>query len=229
MLKLAAPNAPEQMSPSKLFRAPDGKMRVDAGNVSTIADPAAQKMMILDHVKKEFKIVPIPQAPAAAPFQAPGMPPMPMPGGAAPLQPPKVEELGKGFIEGHEVEGKRYTFQPPPPPQPPQMPQKPQMPQIPGAPALQKPALPGMPQPPQAPAPPVPPPPPTVSEVWTSTKLKLPVLTKTEGPFGKQVCQCKYSEMPPPPHLFQVPPDYKMVTPPPPTPPAMPKAPAFPK
>ncbi len=223
VMKLDAPKAPELPSPTKVFRAPDGKMRVDAGNVSTIADPATNKMMILDHVKKEVKVVPIPEIPAAAPFQVPGLPAMPMPPGAAPLPPPKVEELGKGFIEGHEVEGKKFTFQPPAPPQPPQMPQMPQPP------ALQKPAMPGIPQPPQAPAPPAPPPPPTVSEVWTSTKLKLPVLTKTQGPFGQQVCQCKYTEAPPPPHLFQVPPDYKMVTPAPPAPPAMPKAPAFPK
>ena len=226
MMKLTAPNAPQTQSPMQMFRAPDGKMRVDAGQISTISDPATQKMMILDHVKKEMKVVPIPEVPAAAPpFQLPGIPAMQMPPAAMP-QPPKVEDLGKAFIDGHEVEGKKFTFQPPPPPQPPQapqLPQKPQMPQMPQISGMQKPALPGMPQPPQAPAPPVPPPPPTVTEVWTSTKLKLPVLTKTDGPFGQQMCQCKLSEMPPPPHLFQPPPDYKLVTPAPPAPPQMPK------
>ena len=208
-MKLAAPNAPEQPSPSKLFRAPDGKMRVDTGNISTIADPSAKKMMILDHLKKEVKVVPMPEVPAGLPFPPPGLPGLPTPPGGPP-QPPKVEELGKGFIEGHEVEGRRFTFQPPPPPQPPKPPQLPQSPQMP---SLQKPAIPGMPQPPQSPAPPPMPPPPTISEVWTSTKLKLPVLTKTQGPFGQQICQCKYSEAPPPPHLFQIPPDYKVATP----------------
>src|SRR2546423_4191528 len=162
-MKLAAPNLKERQSASKLFRAPDGKMRMDAGDVSTIADPAAKKMMILDHLKKEVKVIPMPDAPAGLPFPPPQMPGMPTPPGGPP-QPPKVEELGKGFIEGHEVEGKRFTFQPPPPPQPPQMP---------APPALQKPALPGMPQPPQVPPPPTPPPPPpppTVSEVGTSIK-----------------------------------------------------------
>jgi hypothetical protein len=107
-----------------------------------------------------------------------------------------VEDLGKGFIEGHEVEGKKYTFQPPKPPDMPKLPE------------LAKPAMPGMPAPPQAPPAPKMP---TVAEVWTSTKTKMPVLTKVTGPFGQQVCHCKPGpESEPHPAVFQVPPDYKL-------------------
>ena len=37
-----------------------------------------------------------------------------MPAGIAPPAPPRVQDLGKSMIEGHEVEGKRYTLPPPP-------------------------------------------------------------------------------------------------------------------
>lgn len=196
-MQLAQPGALPQQSPSKMFRSADGKMRVDTGNTSVITDPAAQKALVLDHLKKEAHMVPIPQAP-----QMPQMPAMP---GGIPKEMPKpadVEDLGKGFIEGHEVEGKKFTFNPP---KPPEMPKPPELPKV---------AIPGMPAPPQAPQlPQAPPPPqmPTVAEVWTSTKTKMPVLTKITGPFGQQVCHCKPGpETEPHPAVFQVPPDYKL-------------------
>jgi hypothetical protein len=192
--QLAHPGAPPQQSPSQMFRSADGKTRVDTGNTSVITDPASQKALVLDHAKKEARMVPIPQAP-----QGPQMPALP---GGLPAGMPKaphVEDLGKGMIEGHEVEGKKYTFQPPEQPKPPDIPKPP---------GLAKPAVPGMPGAPQAPPKPQMP---TVAEVWTSTKTKMPVLTKVTGPFGQQVCHCKPgAEAEPHPAVFQVPPGYKM-------------------
>ena len=199
-LQLAQPGALPQQSPSQMFRSADGKMRVDTGNTSVITDPASQKAMVLDHIKKEAHMFPLPQAP-----QAPQMPQMPqMPGGLPSNmpKPPQVEDLGKGFIEGHEVEGKKYTFHPPDPPK---------LPDVPKPPELAKPAMPGMPNAPQMPPMPPKPPMPTVAEVWTSTETKMPVLTKVTGPFGQQVCHCKPGAPgEPPPAKFQVPPDYKL-------------------
>ena len=62
------------------------------------------------------------------------------------MPPVSVQNLGKSFIEGHPVDGIRYTAQPPALPQAPQMPQMPKAPQAPQAPQ--------MPQAPQAPKPP---------------------------------------------------------------------------
>ncbi|MBI4904637.1 MAG: hypothetical protein HY820_13430 [Acidobacteria bacterium] len=112
----------------------------------------------------------------------PGMPQIP-----AMPQPPqnpiKVEDLGKSMIDGMEVIGKRYTL--PPPPAPPQMPGMPQMPQVPQN---------------------------TISEVWTSTQLQIPVLTKTTGSFGEQITKCKAAAIgEPAPANFQIPPGYKVI------------------
>jgi len=190
----ATPGSLPQVSPSSIIRSASGQMRVDMGTTSMITDPTAMKTIVLDHVKKEALTIPMPQGPQVTP---PGMPSFPN----APV-PPQVMELGKAVIDGHEVEGKQYTFQPPNLPKPPQLPQMPGLPKAPGAPA--------MPQGPQAPqAPPMP----TVAQVWTSIKTKLPVLTTITGPFGQQVCQCKTAPAPPPPPTtFQIPPDYKSVT-----------------
>jgi hypothetical protein len=60
--------------------------------------------------------------------------------------------------------------------------------------------------------PPAPPLPDTVAEVWTSTKLMLPMLSRTTGSFGKQISRCT-SAIPgePPPSTFQIPPGYREV------------------
>ena len=177
-----------QQSASKVFRSADGKMRVDSGAISVITDPAKQQTIFLDHVKKEARIIPFDQGPAAPAL--PGAIPQPtIPEPKATLL--KVEDLGKSFIDGHEVEGKRYTLKPP-----------------------DLPAAPGMPKPPslQPPGLPAVPPPPNTHEIWTSTKLKLPVLTKTTGGFGEQVQRCKVAEMgPAAPTLFEAPADYKQL------------------
>jgi hypothetical protein len=197
--QLAQPGAAPQQSASQMFRAPDGKMRVDSGTTSVITDPSAKQAIVLDHVKKIAHAIPMPQMPSMPQFAPPGMPAVPgMP--SPPVGQVHVQDLGKAMIEGHEVDGKKFTFQPPQTPQAPQMPPMPQAPDMP--------ASPGTPQPPampQAPKPPV------VSEVWTSSKLHMPVLTKTTGEFGEQVCHCKCTGAVPPPAMFQIPPGYKMV------------------
>jgi len=172
--------ASAQQSPSKLFRSTDGKIRVDAGNISVITDPASQKTIMLDHVKKEASLFSAQPPQVPAPGALPNIA-MPMLAMNPPASPAKVEELGKAMIEGHEVTGKRFTFQPPGAPQAPGMPHLPL----------------------------------TTSEIWTSTKTQLPVLSRTRGGFGEQICHCKFTQAGEPhPSLFQVPAGYKTVVPP---------------
>ena len=214
-----------------MFRAGDGKMRIDYGDTSMITDPAEKQSILLDHVRKEARVMPLPPAPppvAGAPA------PMPVAIGVPPGGDVKVEELGKAFIDGQEVEGRKYTFTPPEPPKPPPMPEPPKPPEMPKLPEIPKPPAAAVPKPPGVPAPPVPAPPvpsppmpeppapppippaPIVTEVWTSTDLKLPVLTKTTSGFGQQMCRCKYATVAEPAaSLFQIPPGYKSVTAPP--------------
>ena len=203
-----------------MFRASDGKFRVDSGDTSVITDPAARKQIVLDHVKKIATVFPMPQPPTMP--QVPQAPQMPqMPGGLTPpANPMNVQDLGKRFIDGVEVEGKKYTFQPPTPPTPPPLPAAPQLPNMPAMP--QAPAMPQMPQIP-----------PIVTEIWTSTKTQLPVLTRTTGPFGQSICHCKDAGSgEPAASLFKAPPDYKTVmagAPKMPTPPQPPQPPPMPK
>jgi hypothetical protein len=176
-----------------MVRSGDGKTRIDSGNTSVITDPRAQQVMVLDHLTKEARILPMQPAPAP---QQPGMPAS----GVAPppFQPPPmhVQDLGKSVIDGHEVDGKRYIIQPPPPPQPPQAPQ------VAGAPP---------PPPPKPPAPQMP----TTADMWTSTKFGMPVMTQVTGPFGKQTSYHTIAETSEPhPAMFQIPPGYKPVMPP---------------
>jgi hypothetical protein len=205
-----------------MWKASNGNTRVDTPQTSVIADVAGKRTILLDHVKKEATVIPTPPAPAAAPPAG-----APKPGGAAPPPPLQVHDLGKGMIEGHEVEGKKFVFSPPAPKMPaapaplqmPKMPQAPQPPKAPGAPAPgappapQMPKMPALAQPPKPPQPPAPPKPPqpTVTEVWTSTKLKTPVLTKVTSGSGEHTTYCKpVSTEEPHPSLFQIPPGYKV-------------------
>jgi hypothetical protein len=186
-----------------MWRSSSGSMRLDTPSTSIISNPAAQKTILLDHLKKEAMVIPTP--PAAAAPASPGAPKMP----GAPASPPplQVADLGKSMIEGHEVEGKRFTFTPPQAPAPPPAPAKPQAPQMPKIPGLGSAALPK--------APPLPKPPqPTVTEVWTSVKLKTPVLTKVTSPAGEQTTYCKpTSTEEPHPSVFEIPPGYTLKKP----------------
>jgi hypothetical protein len=181
-----------------MYRSSNGNMRLDTPHTSIITDPAGQRTIMLDHLKKEAMIIPTP--PASSAPSAAGSPQAP--GEPAPPPSLQVHDLGKSQIEGHEVEGKRYILAPPPhtPPSP-QSPQAPQMSKMP------KPAQSAAPKPPQSPKPPQP----TVTEVWTSVKLKTPVLTKMTSPAGEQTTYCKpTSTEEPHPSLFQIPPGYKL-------------------
>jgi len=164
-----------------MVRSGDGKTRIDTGDTSVITDPSAQQVTVLDHLKKEARIMPMQPPPPAPP--PPAMPGMSPPGAPPPpFQPPPmhVQDLGKSVIDGHEVDGKRYIIQPPPPPTPPSKPQMPQMP--------------------------------TTADMWTSTKLAMPVMTQVTGPFGKQTSHHKIAETAEPhPAMFQIPPGYKPV------------------
>jgi hypothetical protein len=62
-------------------------------------------------------------------------------------------------------------------------------------------------------------------EMWLSTKLKVPVLTTTLGAFGQMTTRCNVTGIAPPPTSFQIPPTYRVVTPPPPGVPPLPNAP----
>jgi hypothetical protein len=184
-----------------MWRSSNGNMRLDTLHTSLISMPAAQQAILLDHLKKEATIIPVPPAPsdsskAASPH---------VPASAAPLPHLQVQDLGKNLIEGHEVEGKRYRFTPPLLPQAPKPPQVPQAPGVPGAPPSAQ-----APKPPQVPKLPLP----TVTEIWTSVKLKTPVLTKVTSPAGGQTIYCKpTSTEEPHPSLFQIPPGYKLKKP----------------
>ncbi len=223
-LQLAETSIPPVQSAYRLTRAAGGNTRLDSGNTSVISSPAAGQTILLDHIKKTATIQPL----LSATPSPPGMPPMPhlsVPG-LAPAPSAQVQDLGKGVLQGLEVEGKRYVIQPPAMPNIPAAPkpptfQAPGMPQVPGAP--QAPGMPNLRGAPGSQSAPNAPQGPTLAEVWTSTSTRLPVLTKINGGFGQitQVCQ---GVIPGEPHpaAFQIPPDYKVIELSPPKPPALP-------
>jgi hypothetical protein len=192
-----------------MWRSSDGKFRLDTPSTSVINDPKSQQTILLDHLKKEAMVIPMPAASSGN--SAPAAPQMAAAQGQALSA--KVEDLGKSMIEGHEVEGKRFTLPPFAPPAKPEMPKM----KIPGAPqaampgAVKAPTTPGTPAPPQVPKMPSIP---SVTEVWTSVKLKVPVLTKVTTSAGEQTTYCKpVSVDDPHPSLFQIPQGYKIKPP----------------
>ena len=108
-----------------MWRSGNGNTRVDTPQMSVISLPANQQTILLDHLKKEAMVLPM------MPGQG-----SPTPGGgggqgvAPQAGPVKVEDLGKSTIEGHEVEGKRYTLPPLPAFQKPKMPEMPKLPNM---------------------------------------------------------------------------------------------------
>src|SRR5579864_2466140 len=70
-----AGGGPSAQSASRMWRSSDGKMRLDTPHTSIISDPAGQKTIMLDHLKKEAMVIPTP--PAASGSAMPGMPPAP--------------------------------------------------------------------------------------------------------------------------------------------------------
>ena len=205
----ALPGASPKQLPWKLFRSGDGKMCADYGDKSLISNPAAQQAILLDHVKKEALLFPMPPAPQPPPGPGGLMGPVP----TAPNI--SVLNLGKKFVDGHEAEGKQFIVPPPKPfsppgvnlPASPPLPAAGKLPALPQLPALAKPLMPG-----GAATQPHPPSPPHTVEVWTSTKLHVPLLTKVTGSFGQQTNRCKSPSVgEPPASKFQIPSGYKIV------------------
>lgn len=48
-------------------------------------------------------------------------------------------------------------------------------------------------------------------EIWNSTKLSLPVMTRTVGSFGERVNLCKCTAVQPPAAMFEIPSNYKII------------------
>lgn len=182
-------------------------MRFDTPNTSIISDPGSQRTILLDHLKKEASIFPMPSASAGAASAA-----MPQAPSANITKPPamQVEDLGKSMIEGHEVEGKRYTLPAITPPPKPSMPSAPKAPSAAGAAGAAS-SVPGVPGAPGIPKMPTLPQKPNITEVWTSVKLRAPVLTKVTTAAGEQTTYCKPTSTDEPhPSVFQIPPEYKI-------------------
>lgn len=215
-----AGGGPPSQSASRLWRSSDGKTRIDLPQTSVISDPAAQHTIVLDHAKKEASIIPMtPPGASSMPGGAPGSATAPAPPSV------HVQDLGKSMIDGHEVEGKRFTMPTPP------AASKPPTPAMPAVPAAKMPALkmaalkmpgvkmpgvkmPGAPDAPKPPAPPAAAKPPSVTEMWTSVKLKTPVLTKVTTPSGELTTYCKPTlTAEHPPSVFQIPPGYTIKPP----------------
>ncbi len=209
----AAGGSPPTQSVSRIWRSSNGNMRLDTPHTSIITIPASQKTIMLDHLKKEAMVIPMPPvSSAASPSQSPQA------SGAAAQHPAlQVHDLGKALIEGLEVEGKRYILaqeqkaatklqaqQTSSKPQAPPASQTPQTPNMPGMPAL------GIPPNLQQLAKLAP----TVTEVWTSVKLGTAVLTKVKSAAGEQTTYCKPTSTDEPhPALFEIPPGYKLKKP----------------
>jgi hypothetical protein len=229
------PGKSPQVRKWKMFRSSQGETHLDFGKTGLISKPGAGQTILLDHVKREARVVPTP--PAA---QAP-QPSAQAPGGAPHLPAPPsallhVKDLGKQTIGGHEADGKMYTFQPPKTPAAPGaqgLPgfKGPKLGALPKEPGLPKPPMPGL-APPGVAAPALKPPPAPGAppgkvqtlEVWTHTTLKIPVLTKANGMPGLQGSVCKDAKGgEPPASRFQIPPGYKLIKP---KPPALPRLPA---
>src|SRR5438477_6873903 len=104
----AAGGTPPTQSASRMWRSSSGNMRLDTPHTSIITIPASQKTIMLDHLKKEAMVIPMPPVPSA-----PSQPQDSQASGAAAQHPAlQVHDLGKAMIEGVEVEGKRYILTP---------------------------------------------------------------------------------------------------------------------
>jgi hypothetical protein len=200
----AAGGGPPTQSASRIWRSSNGNMRVDTPHTSIITLPASQKTIMLDHLKKEAMIIPMPPVSSAI-SQSQNSQASARGAHHPALQ---VHDLGKALIEGVEVEGKRYILaqeqEAVSKMQAQQTPSKQQSPQAPNASGM-----PAMPIPPNlqqlaklAP---------TVTEVWTSVKLGTAVLTKVKSSAGEQTTYCKPTSTDEPrPSLFEIPPGYKL-------------------
>jgi len=84
------------------FRSAEGKLWFNFGMTSIISNPLTHVRILLDQAAQEARILTTP--PPVPPI--PGMPGMPA--NLSPMaQAMKMEQLGRAFIEGHEVTGLR--------------------------------------------------------------------------------------------------------------------------
>jgi hypothetical protein len=187
----AGPGKLPQVQKWKMFRSSQGETHLDFGKTGLISKSGAMQSILLDHAKREARIVPAPahaQAPLPASPQVPGgAPHLPAPPSAL----LHVKDLGKQTIGGHEAEGKLYTFQPP--------------------------KIPGLPQPPGAAHGPVQ----TLEVwTHTHLKVPLLTKANGIPGLQSSVCKdAKGGE--PSASLFQIPPGYKLIEPKPPALPLM--------
>jgi hypothetical protein len=56
----AAGGTPPTQSASRMWRSSNGNMRLDSPHTSIITIPASQKTIMLDHLKKEAMVIPMP-------------------------------------------------------------------------------------------------------------------------------------------------------------------------
>ena len=203
MMHPTVPGLQPQQFPWKMARS-GGLTNIGLGNQSLISDPKNLRTIVLDHVNKTARIIPS----APAPPQLPGEPVIPGVPGAPSLAGlaggVDVKDLGKQMILGQEAEGKLFSVKPPAPPT---------LPGVPGMPSLPpRPAIPGLPTPAAFKPPTTPQAAMTTVEVWTSTQLHVPLLTKINGPGGQTISTAtKAVPCNPPPSFFQIPPEYKVI------------------
>jgi hypothetical protein len=210
----AGPGKPPKLHHWKMFRSSKGDTHLDFGKTALITKPRQQQAILLDHVKKEARKIPLPHGLPHFPHVHPPVARVPAlkPAPPQPATLLHVKDLGKQIVAGHDAEGKLYTFAPP------KLPKAPAL-NLPHAPALPKGAQPKAPQAPKAPSPA---PQTHTMEVWTHAKLKVPVLTKFNGSPGLQSSVCKEAKAAEPPaSRFEIPPGYKVIEP------KMAKAPGF--
>lgn len=189
-LQPAAPGAKPTQTATTILKAHDGKMRIDYPNMSLITNPAGQHAMLLDHVKKEIKFVPMQiHVPGMPP--PPGLPNMPhipaLPKMPQAPHPPTMmgEDLGKAAMAGHPVEGKKFTMvMPTLPKMPAGMPAIAKIPKFkkPALPKLAMPKVPGLPAVPGAPAAPAVPGAPAAAMPKAPAMPKIPKLPPVPKP-----------------------------------------------
>jgi hypothetical protein len=171
-------------------------MRIDSPSASIISSPAGKKTILLDHLnlKKEAMVIPMPQQLELRHLGVPKSR-----AERQRLLRCRYKIWAKAGSKGMKSKENATFFRAA---QKPQMPFMPKMPKLPQAPRP--------PQSPQATAPPKPPQP-TVTEVWSSVKLKTPVLTKVTSALGSQTTYCKpTSSEEPHPSTLEIPPGYEL-------------------
>jgi hypothetical protein len=202
-----APPNPPGMPQMPNFSAPSlpGQPHVPGVTVQDLG-----KAVLEGHEVEGKRFVVPPLAPPKPPaFQMPGIPKVPQIPGMPSVVPktPQIPGMASVIPKTPQIPGMASVI-----PKTPQIPGMasviPKTPQIPGMPPVvpKTPQMPGMPPPPAAP------PPPATTDVWNSTRMGVPILTKMSGSFGQLTQVCR-SAVPGEPHpsAFQIPQGYKVI------------------